>query len=112
MSINRCDICKELEFEACIDIIILQAGVTPSTEFTVWIKDKSDHSYTTTVSSGIDGSLTINMTDFTDKGLIFTSSSGTFELSLSTSDTEDTGETITIDGDEYPCITLSFYDLN
>ena len=113
MSINRCDICKEIEFPACSATISFGQGLGINESYYVWLRDKDDHAYSLFTASQPDETMIVTLTDFvTAYGVKFTKASGVWELSLSTSETIDTSENITINGVDYPCLNISFFDLN
>jgi len=113
MSINICDLCKELEFPACSDEITLVAGMTPSFDYYTWLRDRNGHSYNIYTPSDGSGSIAVALSSFVSLyNIVFTSDSGVWELTISDNEGDDTGEIITINGEEYPCLLLSFYDLN
>lgn len=113
MSINRCDICAELEFPACTASITLDVGLAPAGDYYVWLTDKNDHSYVLNYQAAGDGSIIVLLSDFVSVfGLSFIKSSGVWELSVSDNESTDSSEILTINGSSYPCINISFFDLN
>jgi len=106
MSINLCDTCGEVNLVACQDTIVIDANMTPSTSYTVWLTDHHGNNYTSSVTSGVDGSLTIDTTGFVEG--LFSPNHGKLELTVSTSATEETFETITYNSGSYSCLILSF----
>lgn len=110
MSINICDLCYTMERPTCQDEITLDFGLTPATEYTLFVRDKFDHDYTQTITSDGSGLLVVDMTAFPEG--MFTEFSGSYELSVSLDETVSTHETITIGGSDYLCVILSFKALD
>lgn len=113
MSINRCDICAQLEFKSCSSSITLDVGLVPAGDYYVWLTDKNGHSYNINVQAGGGGSIIVLLSDFVSIfGLSFIRDSGVWELSISDNESTESSEILTINGTGYPCINLSFFDLN
>ena len=110
MSINICDLCYEMTGEACYSALFFEAGLTPSTAYTVWIEDKNEHLYTQSVTTDSGGDITLDLTDF-DEGM-FNAFSGSYIVTVSTSATSQTIEELTIQGQAYQCIKVTFQDIN
>lgn len=106
MSINRCDLCYNVKVLSCTDTIEINAGLTPSTQYTVFLEDNHSNIYTRTLTTDGSGAFTLTVSDFPDG--MFNAYSGSYEVSVSTSATEDTSEELTIEGSSYYCILLTF----
>lgn len=110
MSINICDLCYEMTVEACYSALFVEAGLTPATSYTAWIEDKNERLYTQTVTTDAGGDFTLDLSAF-DEGM-FNAFSGSYLLTVSTSATSQTIEELTIQGQAYQCIKVSFQDIN
>ena len=110
MSISICDLCYKIERPSCQDEITIVAGLAPTTEYTLFIRDKFDHDFTQAITTDSSGDITIDMTEFPEG--MFTEFSGSYELSVSTEDLYSTHEPLTIGGVEYPCAILDFIKVN
>lgn len=109
MPLLNCDECYELtqviDCEAPSIELSVASGLTPSTAYYVHLKDTHGKVYIfpTTTTAGGDLSVTLP-TDMRS----FRSFSGKFEMSISTSDSTNTGETLTIGSQTYTCLVVSF----
>lgn len=110
MSISICELCYKIERPACQESMTIEMGLAPSTEYTLFIRDKFDHDYTETITTDPDGSMIIDLTAFPEG--MFTEFSGSYELSVSTNDLYSTHEAITISGTEYLCVIIDFIKVN
>lgn len=98
----NCNCCFNDYISNCASEIIINAGLTPGTEYTVEIKDKFDNLYNQNVTTGVDGELTIDITQLPDG--LFTQYSGDFTITVF--DGCDT-VTLTLNETEYTCIDFS-----
>ncbi len=110
MSISRCDICYELKAVACSEELTIEGSLTAVTVYTVFLQDKFGHFHTQSVTTNGSGAFTLDLTAF-DAGM-FTAYSGSYELSVSTETTSSTYETLVINSVSYPCVKVSFYDVD
>lgn len=110
MSISRCDICYELKAVACGDSLTIDPNLTALTVYTVFLEDKFGHYHTQEVTTTAGGAFTLDLTAF-DAGM-FTAYSGSYELSVSTETTESTYETLVINSVSYPCVMVTFYNVD
>ena len=109
MPLSQCESCYVMTAENCADTITLAVGLTPSTQYAVWMEDKFGTFYVQTVTSNGSGELILNLSEV---DLALTPYSGSYELSVSTSYYTNTTETLTIATVNYTCINLSFYNKN
>ena len=109
MSINRCDLCYVKTIASCGSTIEFNVGLTPSASYTVWLYDQNENIFTRDVTADLTGDLTLTISDYPDG--MFNAYSGSYEISVSTSSTEDTSEELTIEGSTYFCILLKFKTL-
>jgi len=85
----------------CATEIIINAGLTPATEYIVQIKDKFDNLYNQTITAGPSGELTVDITQL-PVGLL-TEYSGGFTITVFEGcDTVN----LTLNETEYTCIDL------
>ena len=111
MSITRCEICYELKVAACTtEEITLSPALSFLTVYTVFLEDKFGNFHTQSVTTTGAGAFTLDLTAF-DPGM-FTAYSGSYELSVSTSEVSPTYETLEINSVSYPCVLLSFYNVD
>ena len=104
-----CSTCYPLTLPACPDSITLPSDLTADTYY-VWVTDRFGIKYTQEVTVGVSGDVVIDTTTFPPG--MFTENSGYYTVTVSTSDTEDTQETFTIDAADYDCWLIKFEDVN
>lgn len=113
MSINICDICFEKLWQSCQnDVVTIAAGLDISTGYNIWIKDKWDNWYMGFVQTDFSGSFDIDFSTSPFDQISTNSFAGPLYIIVSLNDKEPIAETMTINGSKYPCIELSFFDLN
>lgn len=110
MSISRCDICYELKAVACSSEVTIEANLSAATTYTVFLEDKFGHFHTQEIETNGSGTVALDLTEF-DAGM-FTQYSGTYELSVSTDASDSTYEMLVINGVSYPCVKLSFHQVD
>lgn len=110
MTLDLCTNCLELYAVSCSDTITIDASVTAGS-YTAWITDLHGHRYTQDVTVGVDGNITLDLTDAVFPDGSFTAGSK-YTLTLSDNDETESRETITVDGSDYTCIVLDFKPLN
>lgn len=110
MSVNICDLCYEMTGEACYSALFIETGLTPATDYTVWIEDHNERLYTQAVTTDSGGDITLDLSAF-DEGM-FNAFSGYYIITVSTSDTSQTIEELTVQGQAYQCIKVTFHDIN
>ena len=108
MGLSQCDSCTFVEFVSCETTITLPISFTPVGTNYLWINDQHNHNYTAEITD-TDGVLTVDLSGI-DR--TFTSASGDFEMSISTSETENTYERFTVGYTEFNCIVATFIDLS
>lgn len=101
-----CETCYHAQIPSCADEIIIDAGLTPSTNYYWVLTDKFRNKYTQDATTNISGLLVINVTDDLPDGLL-TPYSGDFTLQIF--DTSDVLQEYTIDTIDYSCITISIF---
>ena len=107
MSVNICDLCYEMTGEACYSALFIEAGLTPTTDYTVWVEDRNDRIYIQAVTTDSGGDITLDLSAF-DEGM-FNAFSGSYIITVSTSQTI---EELTVQGQAYQCIKVTFQDIN
>lgn len=110
MSISRCDICYELKAVACSSEVTIEANLSATTTYTVFLEDKFGQFHTQEIETDGSGTLALDITQF-DEGM-FTQYSGSYELSVSTDESISTYEMLIINGVSYPCVKLSFFKVD
>lgn len=108
MAITFCSTCYPLSGVACGSSLDLTAGLSPLTVYYVWVKDRFDKRYVQEVTTDGSGDLTLDLTAFPDG--LFASYTGSFIITVSTSETEDTEEEVTIGTVDYTCYIVDFKD--
>ena len=104
-----CDSCLEIEGVACYAILSITAGLTPDTDYSIFITDRHGNQFRQEVTTDEDGDFTLDLTAF-DEGM-FTENSGTYTLTASTSALMSTEETFVVGYTEYSCIKIKFLDI-
>ena len=104
-----CTTCYSLTLPACEDSITIPSDLTPGTYY-VWVEDRFAIKYVQEVTVGVGGSFTMDVTGF--PAGMFTANSGHYIFTISTSETEDTQETFTIDASDYDCWLIKFEEVN
>ena len=109
MSINICDLCYDLVGEACYSSLFIEAGLSATSDYTVHIEDKHEHSYTQDITTDDQGDITLDLTLFPDG--MFTAFSGSYIVTV-TQVGETAVESIIVDGQDYSCVKLVFQEVN
>lgn len=109
MALNFCTTCYPLTLPDCPDSFDLETDLGAGTYY-VWVKDRFAVKYVQQVTVGVGGSFTVDATAF--PAGMFTANSGHYIFTISTSETEDTQETFTIDAADYDCWLIKFEDVN
>lgn len=105
MSLSPCDTCYSKTVQACTRYLVLETGVADGGYY-VFINDVHGKDYIQWQSSS-SGQIIVDLNMF-DR--TFTSSSGKFVVTVSTNAGTNTAEALTIGGQTYNCIVLSFAD--
>lgn len=105
MSLSACDTCYSLTAQSCTQYLVLQTGVDDGGYY-VFINDVHGKDYIQYQSSS-SGQIIVDLSMF-DR--TFTSSSGKFMVTVSTDSDTNTAEALTIGGQTYNCIVISFAD--
>jgi hypothetical protein len=109
MALNLCTTCYPLTLPDCPDTLELETDLAEGTYY-VWVEDRFAIKYVQEVTVGVDGVVTVNATAF--QAGMFTANSGHYIFTISTSETEDTQETFTIDASDYDCWLIKFEEVN
>jgi hypothetical protein len=113
MSINICDLCFEKLWQSCQNEgITIAAGLNASSGYAVWIRDKWDNWYMGIVTTDGIGSFSIDFQNPPFDQISTNSFAGPLYIIASLSEDEPIAEMMTINGSQYPCVELSFFDLN
>lgn len=107
-----CEDCKELVFDSCQENISILTDLTENDLYYFYFTDKFGNIQIQNVVAGTEGLLTFNLTLFFEGGLEFNEFAGSFFVSCSTSESEDTGEVMTIAGEQYTCIKIDFKNIS
>lgn len=103
-----CDTCYEVSLPACAGVITVNVGMDPNNIYTWIITDKFGNKYQENVTTDGAGKFVIDASDLPDG--LFTPSSGTFILAIINSAGET--QSMAINGEDYTCISMSFYQSN
>lgn len=102
---KNCDVCYEVA-RADSDLTFIY-GLTPSTQYYLWVIDKFNTSYKKLFTSGIDGSFTIDPTDEAYPGGLFNTYAGDLEVFISSDASGDTVIPMVIYATNYNCVLLT-----
>ena len=106
-----CEDCKELIFDSCLDSISFDTDLTADDTYYFWITDKFDNKQIQEIVIGANGLVTVDLTLFHEGGLEFNEFAGSFFVTCSTSESEETNEVMTIAGEQYTCIKIDFKNI-
>jgi hypothetical protein len=108
---NICDTKFDIDCSDCFEVIRADDnlnfiyGLTPSTQYYLWIIDKFRANYRVLITSGVDGSFDITLSDYPSG--MFNKYAGDFEVFLST-DVEGLNVVdLTINAVSYSCVVLA-----
>lgn len=104
-----CDSCYEMDYIACYSQVSFIAGLTPITEYTIFVRDRHGNFFTQEVVTDADGNFELDTTLFPEG--MFNQYSGTYEISASLSPLFTTSETMTIGYEEFNCIKINFHNV-
>lgn len=108
MSIDFCDECYEVNGLACGSSVTLEAAFTPGNTRYLWVENPRNPQefYVDQVTVNGSGDLVMTLSAYPDG--MFTEYSGSYRVTVSTSQTVDTNETITVGAKNYKCYILRF----
>ena len=109
MALNFCTTCYPLTLPDCPDSFDLETDLAAGTYY-VRAYDRFNRPYVQEVTVDVGGAFTVNATTFPAGW--FTSYSGHYIFTISTSETEDTQETFTIDASDYDCWLIKFEEVH
>lgn len=99
----NCDECYEVSrSDSSLNFIY---GLTPSTQYYLWVIDKFRNVYKNLFTSGVDGSFDIDLTDYPDG--MFNPYAGDFEVFISSDVAGDTVIPLTVYATPYNCLILT-----
>lgn len=103
---ESCGSCFEYFFACSSTVIQLETGLSAGT-YQAWLKDRYNdyHVISSTVNANGDATLDLSAFD-----IAFSSHSGAFELTFRDSTVYGVDKQLAIDGNNYNCILLSFYE--
>lgn len=104
----NCDSCYEMDWIACYGILTIEAGLTPATDYTIFIKDRHGNYYSQAVTTDGDGAFTIDLTQYDER--IFHKNSGCWTVSASLNPLVNEPEIMIIGYTEYTCAKITFND--
>lgn len=108
MILSGCETCYEAAIDSCAETINLDAGLEPSSDYIVTIKDKFNSLFKLAVTSGVDGKVDIDTTEL-PAGLL-NPFAGTFILTVQLDDgCTDTG--LTFCDAQYSCVAITVNDV-
>jgi len=110
MALPLCPSCYEITLSDCLDKIILDAGLTPATEYFTRITDKFGNKYNEAITSEADGTLQMDLTMYPTG--MFTAHAGVFNLEIFEAAENCEPLTVTLCDAEYNCIQMSFEKIN
>lgn len=102
---KNCDTCYEVS-RADTDLVFVY-GLTPSTQYYLWVVDKFNTTYKVLITSGVDGSFTIDPTNPIYPTGLFNTFSGMLEIFISTDADGETVVPLTIYATNYNCVLLT-----
>lgn len=102
-----CETCFHSQIPSCADEIIVDAALTPATDYKWVITDKFGNKYTATETTDGTGLLTIDVVADLPEGLL-TEHAGDFLLEIF--DTNDVIQEFTYDTVDYSCINFSVFN--
>jgi hypothetical protein len=108
MILSGCDTCYEAKIDSCAETIMLDAGLEPSTDYIVIIKDKFNSTFKLAVTSGVDGKLEFN-TSALPVGLL-NPFAGAFTLTVQLAE-ECTDTELTLCETQYTCVAITVNDV-
>lgn len=103
----NCDQCYEVSKAS--DALTFAVGLTPSTQYFLFVTDKFKKIYRVLITTSVTGGFTINNDDF--PGTLFNKFAGTFTVFISLDANAADTETLTISAVEYGCIALKITDI-
>lgn len=104
-----CSACFEMEGVACYSILTVVAGLTPDTEYTIFLEDRHGNMFRQTVTTDSEGDFTLDLTAFDDG--MFTSNSGCYTIIASLNPLLPEPELMVIGYSEYECAKVKFLDI-
>lgn len=102
---QNCDVCYEVS-RADTDLTFVY-GLTPTTQYYLWVIDKFGTSYKVLITSGADGSFTLDPSNSAYPSGMFNEYAGDFELFISTDADGDNVVALTIYATSYNCVILT-----
>lgn len=108
MSINRCDLCYELQVSACESSYTFPIGLSHNQTYTMVLEDLHGNIFEQDGSptQGSGGLWTITVSDFPEG--MFNAYSGTYEITF---EHDGVLVPIVLDTTEYQCIVMKFKDV-
>lgn len=100
-----CDECYEVS-RSDSDLTFIY-GLTPTTQYYLWVVDKFRNSYWKLITSGADGSFTIDPSDGTYPNGMFNQYAGDFEVFISSDLAGENRVNLTIYATTYTCVVLT-----
>lgn len=106
MALSICTECYEVSLASCPSTYTFETGLTAATDYVVRINDHFEAEYSDTITSDIDGNLTV---DFSHFDRTFSYVSGKFTLKVFADDLSTDAEVLTIGTTNYTCIVFSMH---
>ena len=104
--LQTCGTIFTVELPACVQSIVVNGDLTPSTSYYFKITDKHGNKYSNSATTDINGDFIISATDFI-KGL-FNPYAGAFLLEVFSSSISCSPLNITLCGNEYSAVSMTF----
>ena len=101
----NCDTCYEVG-RADTDLTFIY-GLTPTTQYYLWVVDSFNTNYKKLITSGADGSFTIDPSDSVYPGGFFNSFAGDFEIFISSDADGEIVVPLTVYATSYNCVILT-----
>lgn len=103
--VKNCDVCFEVS-RSDTDLTFIY-GLTPTTQFYLWVIDKFQTNFKVLFTSGADGSFTIDPTNAVYNAGMFNEFAGEFEVFISTDVDGVNVVTMTLYGTNFDCVLLA-----
>ena len=100
-----CDECYEATVTDCEGFLV-SGDLLPNFTYYLFVLDKFRNEYSAEITTNNNGSFIVDPSDFTD--YLFNSYGGNYELSVSQNVNGSPSETLTIGGNEYSCVILTY----
>jgi len=104
---NSCSPCYDYDLYACYGNYVIDLNLTPSTDYNAIFTDKFNHNYSKAVTTGLDGTFTLDPSNFPTG--FFTPENGSITMSITT--TANVAVSFVIGYTSYDCVLLNIEHL-